>query len=235
MVKPELYDDAVRLYKESQAQLTEANTKNSDLEGKLANAVSPTVYDDAVRLYKESQAQLTEANTKNSDLEGKLANAVSPTVYDETVRLYKESQAQLTEANTKNLELEGKLASVVSQSLYDETVQNYRQKKAELTAANTKSLELEANIASMRAQLADKDKQLLTLQTQAAAAVIKPQQRLTQSGKDPYDPSTVIGKKYYDDMMETIRLTCNPHPDQKYVKTSCILAEVDAQIKYRGE
>ena len=121
---------------------------------------------------------------------------------------------------------------MVSQSLYDETVQNYRQKKAELTAANTKSLELEANIASMRAQLADKDKQLLTLQTQAAAAVIKPQQRLTQSGKDPYHKETQIRKKYYDDLLESMSLTCTPPTlhDQKYVKTSCILYAVEAQI-----
>ena len=142
MVKPELYDDAVRLYKEQQAQLTEANTKISDLEGKLANAVSPTVYDDAVRLYKEQQAQLTEANTKISDLEGKLANAVSPTVYDDAVRLYKEQQAQLTEANTKISDLEGKLANAAL------TQEAFLGCNKRMTEANMKISDLEGKLAN---------------------------------------------------------------------------------------
>ena len=53
MVKPELYDDAVRLLKE-------ANAKISDLENKLAKA--DELYDDAVRLYKDQKAQLSKAN-----------------------------------------------------------------------------------------------------------------------------------------------------------------------------
>ena len=53
MVKPELYDDAVRLLKEANAMI-------SDLESKLAKA--DELYDDAVRLYKDQKAQLSIAN-----------------------------------------------------------------------------------------------------------------------------------------------------------------------------
>jgi hypothetical protein len=160
--------------------------------------VKPELYDDAVRLYKESQAQLTEANTKNSDLEGKLANAVSPTVYDEMVQQYKNIQNDIRDAKTQ---------------------------------AEKTRLALEANIESLRAQLAIKTNKIVKLR-QVADGLYNQQQKLTRNGKDPYDESTVIRMKYYDDMMETIKLTCNPHTDQKYVKTSCILAEVDGQINY---
>ena len=210
---------------ELEGLLSEANAMSSNIEGKLANMVKPELYDDAVRLLKE-------ANAKISELEGKLATAVSQSLYDETVQNYRQKEAELTAANTKNLELEGKLASV--ENFKNNATLNIKNLHAQLTEANQKVIKLEANIASMRVQLADKDKQLLTLQTQAAAAVIKPQQRLTQYGKDPYAPDTQIGKKYYDDMMQTISSTCNPHPDQKQIKTSCILAEVDTTIRLSG-
>ena len=87
--------------------LTEANTKVSDLEGKLANAVSPTVYDDAVRLYKEQQAQLTEANTKISDLESEVRFHV-----DLVRSTSQEASKQLTEANTKISDLEDKIEKI---------------------------------------------------------------------------------------------------------------------------
>ena len=73
------FNNEAKRFQESTTEgqhIQQLEAKVSDLEGKLANAVSPTVYDDAVRLYKEQQTQLTEANTKISDLEGKLANAV---------------------------------------------------------------------------------------------------------------------------------------------------------------
>ena len=80
MVKPELYDDAVRLLKE-------ANAKISDLESTLGNMVKPELYDDAERLLKE-------ANAKISELGSRLAE--SDQSHHDAVRLYKDQKCTVT-------------------------------------------------------------------------------------------------------------------------------------------
>ena len=180
---------------------TVSTPDQSDDPRNIMNSESVDFNKETLQLHKriaELENLLTEANTKNSDLEGKLANAVSPTVYAELEQQYKNIQNDIRDAKTQ---------------------------------AEKTRLALEANIESLRAQLAIKTNKIVKLR-QVADGLYNQQQKLTQNGKDPYDKFTVIRKKYYDDMMETIKLTCNPHTDQKYVKTACILGEVDTSINY---
>ena len=60
------YNNEAKRFHESTTEgqlIQQLEAKISDLEGKLANAVSPTVYDDAVRLYEEQKAQLEADRT----------------------------------------------------------------------------------------------------------------------------------------------------------------------------
>ena len=151
--------------------------------------------------------------TKISNLEGKLENAVSPTVYDETVRLYNEQKAQLSEANTKISKLEVDLGQYM----------------------DTYRVELAEAVKTLKAKVLARDIQLERLRSREKEAVANTESRKTEYGKDPYAPDTHIPLKYYDDKIDTMNSRCNPHTtDQKFIKTQCILEEVEAVTNKGG-
>ena len=205
------YNNEAKRFHESTTEgqlIQQLEAKISDLEGKLANAVSPTVYDDAVRLYEEQKAQLEADRTT---IEGQKAQLEADRTTIEGQRqgindlsnLLQESRAKHLALEDSYNQLETELAGS-RKSLDELTIQiEAKQEAIKLISSvrdqfyKQRNEQRDANEV-LRTQLTERSDQVqkLTAQLRQTTAELADSQRELQAARQGPPPiQRVIGGK----------------------------------------